>query len=610
MIPLIHKLPNDLINKIAAGEVVERPASVVKELVENSLDAGATQIDITIRDGGKKLIQVSDDGCGIPHDQLSLAIARHASSKIATFDDIYALKTKGFRGEALASICSVAKVSLASCHGDSEAHEVFVDEGEIVDERVCAHPRGTTVTVKYLFHKTPARLKFLKSSETETTHIEREITKLALCHPSVGFCLRQDNKELLKLDRGQTLRERVLAVLGKDLADDIFPFGEQQPKIAVSGYFGHPQIARSQRSFGYFFVNARPVNDKVIWHAVMEAYRDLLMRGKYPVLVLNLQIDEHLIDVNVHPTKAEVRFHQSQQVHQIIKNTLRKFLSEAPWLSRRGEGFSRDVTQDFGVVSDSFAGRLTPLASHSVADSLLKWSDRYFEQPAGDPVTTTFTGREHRVAEISVSSDAGKQIRFSRMPYAQMRVVGQILGSYLVCEAYDALFIIDQHAAHERIGFEKLLKEYEHKGIQKKPLLISETFDLKPSDAALLKEYTDELNAFGFEIDFFGGNTFVLKAVPQLPGSQIDIAMFVGDLVEDIKETGEMVSLKTRFHAVLARIACHAQIRAGHHLEPQEIQQLLSDLDQHQFTDFCPHGRPVCVTVTKDEIEKWFKRVV
>ncbi|MBU0505757.1 DNA mismatch repair endonuclease MutL, partial [bacterium] len=558
----INRLPDDLVNKIAAGEVVERPASVVKELLENSLDAGATRIKILIRDGGKKLVQVSDNGHGISPEQLDLAIERHTSSKITQFDDLYALKTKGFRGEALASICSVAKVTVSSAIKDHDPQEILVEAGRAIDRRACAHPVGTTVTVKYLFFQTPARLKFLKTSPTETSHIVDVVTKLALCHPHVGFFLHQDQTTLLEVPENQDGYLRVLAILGKDFADNIYAFSEEAEQMQLYGYFGHPQMAKSQRSFCFMFVNGRPVSDKVLWHAVMEAYRDLLMRGKYPVVVLHLHMNEALLDVNVHPQKSEVRFHKSQQVHQFVYQSLKKQLSEAPWLTRE---------QGRGGIGD----RLSVVGCR--------------EEEKNQSIETA--NKSHQQKEIS----------YSRTLFGRMQPLGQVMGTYVLCEADSKLFIIDQHAAHERIGFEKLIKQYKEDGISSAPLLIPETFDLKPSDAEILKKYLDELIKFGFDIEFFGGQTFVLKGLPSLLQGRVAIIPFIHDLVEDVKETGHLKSLTDKVHAILMRISCHAQIRANQHLELQEIQALLNELDEYPFTDFCPHGRPVCVDVSKDE---------
>lgn len=569
----ILKLSNDLINKIAAGEVVERPASVVKELVENALDAAAKNVVIKIHDGGRKLVQVSDDGHGIPAHELELAVARHTTSKIQKFEDLYALGTKGFRGEALASIASVSRFSLASATAGSEASEIIVHAGEIIDKRSSAQPKGTTVVVKHLFYQTPARLKFLRTKETETSHIVTILTKLALSHPQVDFRLYEHDRLIFEAPVFEDEKKRVLSLLGKDLDGYLYAFSGEAPGFKVKGYLSHPNVARSQRTATHFFVNGRAVNDKILWHAVMEAYRDLLMRGKYPILVLDLWVDEKTLDVNVHPTKAEVRFHNTQAVHAFVKNTLRERLQAAPWVKT--------------------GGPVPPQADHPTL--------RFSGLQKQDPLTPL---------QQTLENPSQRQIAFGKTPYAEMHPIGQALGTYILCETQGKLILIDQHAAHERVGFEKLLLAFEKNGIPQEDLLVPETFDLKPSETDILKHYTAELEKFGFTIDFFGGNTFVLKAVPTLLKGKIHFKFFLQDLLADILESGELISLKDKFHHVLATMACHGQIRAHYHLNLSEISHLLRELDEYQFTDFCPHGRPVCVEITNEEIEKWFRRTL
>jgi DNA mismatch repair protein MutL len=601
---LIKKLDDDLINKIAAGEVVERPASVIKELVENSLDAESTRIQITIQEGGKKLIKICDDGKGIPSEELQLAVSRHATSKITAFDDLYHLKTMGFRGEALASICSIAKVSVASRHEENEASEILVEGGKIVDQHASPIPKGTTITVKYLFYQTPARLKFLKTDETETNHIVNTVTKLALSHAGIGFSLVQGKRTLLDVPEDQSLFERCKSILGKDIAEYLYAFEAEGAGMHVSGYLGHPQISRSQKSFSHLFVNGRAVTDRVVFHALMEAYRDLLMKGKFPVIVLNIQLDENLVDVNVHPTKAEVRFHHSQQVHRLVYQAVRECLQSSPWLE--GEQRQSEPTER---VSEN-----TVEATANVQKDLSQWGQRYFNQ--SEQYTTKNASYSQTVKEPSQqtygmqASPTQKKIQFGKTAYADMQPIGQLLGTYLLCQIEGKLILIDQHAAHERVGFEKLMLEFEEAGVKKQVLLLPETFDLKPSDVDIFQRYTKDLDHFGFEVEHFGGNTFVVKAVPTLLQGKIDIKALITDLVEDFKATGEAVTLKDKLHHVLATMSCHAQIRANHHLNPEEIQALLNELDRYQFTDFCPHGRPVCIEVTLDEIERWFKRVL
>lgn len=594
----IQILDETLINKIAAGEVVERPSSVVKELVENAIDAQSKTITVKIAEGGKKLIQVLDDGVGLPKDQLKLAVSRHATSKIENFDDLYRLQTKGFRGEALASIASVSQLEFASCVEGEEAHEILIHGGEYVDERACALPRGTRVTVKYLFYQTPARLKFLRTKETETSHIVDVITKMALSHPHIHFKLYQNDRTLLDVPVSKDPLQRVLSLVGTDLKDYLYPFSDEQPGLSMQGYFGHPNVARSQRKGVFFFVNGRAVNDKVLWHSSMEAYRDLLMKGKYPVLVMHLQIDESKLDVNVHPQKSEIRFHHPTEVHAFVRRGLRAHLQASPWLQQalghleRGEAESRDLSaRPDGLGRDDKGGLDRHVAFQAPRDDGVRYDVR-------DPSLAL------RMTEQT------KEIQFGKTEYAQMVPIGQLWATYILCESQGKLILVDQHAAHERVGFEKLMLQYEKSGIQSVPLLVPESFDLKPSDVDILKNYLDDLLKFGFEVDFFGGNTFVLKAEPTLFKGKLKFTNLIQDILDDVKETGEIVALKDKMHHIFATMACHAQIRANHHLTREEMQALLKELDEYQFTDFCPHGRPVSIEVTKDEVEKWFRRVL
>lgn len=587
MIPSIQQLDETLINKIAAGEVVERPASVVKELIENSIDAASQKIVIKIQDGGKKLIQVIDDGFGIAPHELRLAVARHATSKIQAFEDLYALHTKGFRGEALASIASVSQLEVASIRAGFEAQEIIVHAGELVDQRACALAKGTKVTIKFLFYQTPARLKFLRTTETETAHVVDVVTQMALCHPEIHFTLLHNDKTILDVPTCSNPLQRITEVLGDDLHDWLYPFAAEDAQHKMWGYLGHPQVARSQRKCVFLFVNGRAVNDKVLWHASLESYRDLLMKGKYPVLILHLNVQEDLLDVNVHPQKSEIRFHHPQQIHAFVKNTLRQHLQAAPWIQKQVE--------------------------NSVQESLNSWSQNYFQtttQPITKNYPTTTVRPNHNFGGSDAIPAPQRHIQFGKTPYAEMQPIGQWLGTYILCEAQGKLVLIDQHAAHERVGFEKLMLQMQSQGLVREDLLVPESFDLKPSDADILKNYLNELLEFGFDVEFFGGQTFVLKAVPVLLKGKIQFSGLIRDVLDDIRETGEITSLKDRLHHVLATMACHAQIRANHHLTAEEIAALLKELEDYQFTDFCPHGRPVSVEVSKEEVEKWFRRVL
>lgn len=572
----IKPLAESLINKIAAGEVVERPASVVKELLENSLDAGATEVDIQLEDGGKKSILVRDNGAGIARDELRAALSRHATSKIATLDDLFAIQTLGFRGEALAAMAAVAKLKLTS-RSSEVAGELVVEGGEILSEQDVGHARGTTVVVSQLFYKTPARLKFLKSADTELAYISDYVTKAALMHPEVGFKLTHRGRTITLATKTADLTQRITDLFDKDVAQACYALAGGRDGLEIHGMVGHPMISRSHRRHVFLFVNGRPVQDKVLHHAVMEAHRDLLMKGRFPFVVVFLKIPPQMVDVNVHPAKTEVRFAQSQVIHNFVYECLRVRLTAKPWKGN---------------------------------DASLQWNEAEQQGVAASQNDSWDRGPalpcELGIAEVG---EIQKQIVFGKTSYAELNVIGQLMGTYILCQAKEKLVLLDQHAAHERIGFEKLLLQYQAGCISTQRLLVPINFDLNPSECEILKKYVEELQKFGFEIDFFGGNTFVTKGVPVLL-KKIVVKDLMLDLVGDTLEKGRLTSLSDRLHAVLARMACHAAIRAHDKLELAQMQALIKELDDYQNTSFCPHGRPVSMEVSKYEIERWFKRIV
>ncbi len=597
-------LPDSLINRIAAGEVIERPASVVKELLENAIDSGAAHIDIEIADGGKKSILVKDDGCGIAPDDLLLAVSRHATSKIKTDDDLFSIHTLGFRGEALASIASVAKLTLTSRSRKTEepAHEIRIEGGEIISESEAGHPFGTTVSVRYLFYKTPARLKFLKGTETEMTHIVDHVTKVALGNPQCAIRLHHNGKKILDTEGSPDLIKKVSDLFGKDIADNCYPIKifssasslQSASPIEISGLVGHPQISRSHQKNLFILVNGRAVRDKVIFHAVMEAYRNLLMHGKYPFVVLNLNVSPEAVDVNVHPAKAEVRFADGQGMHRLVYETLRQTLEAEPW--------NQNST---GLEEPSWISMTSskPLFSSSPT------SQSDFDQPSRTFNSLPYAQRP--VLHAKTESDfVVKNVSQTRVAYSGLNVIGQLMGTYLVCEGEGKLVLIDQHAAHERVGFEKLLQLYHQGSIPSQQLLVPENVELKPAEAEILKKYLEELKTFGLDIEFFGGSTFMVRSVPSLFHQKVSMKDLILDLVGDVLEKGSLVSLKDRFHDLFASMSCHGAIRANHHLTIEEMRGLLKELSAYPLTNFCPHGRPVAIDVSQGELEKWFKRVV
>ncbi len=576
----IRRLPEDLISKIAAGEVIERPFSVVKELVENSIDAGATQIEVDVEEGGRKRITILDDGCGMTGEDALLALERHATSKLPNDEALFSIRTLGFRGEAVPSIAAVSFLTLETRAQEApEGTRIEVEGGKIVKKIASSLVRGTRITIQNLFFNTPARLKFLKSKETEFSHIASWIESIALSRPDVGFVLRHNGKTEL-LARSQTeVRERIREILGVEIAEFLHPVEGHRGQLKLSGFVADHRASGTSAKSLFFFVNGRIVRDRTLQHAVLSAYENLMMKHRYPWAVLYLDVPPEFVDVNVHPTKSEVRFVNGSLVHEMVREAVRDVLGEKEVLfeerPKNVVGGSEDLFERTTLTS-SIGGRRAP------PGTLPQW------QHAGERVPqepeTTFLGRS-------------------------TRILGQVHGTYLLCETDDKLILIDQHAAHERIGFEKLHAQYENGGIEKQQLLIPQNFDLRPSQGEILKKYLDDLANVGLEVEFFGGNTFILRTIPTLlEGS--DVVSLIEELIDSLESVGKLTPLEEKIHEVLERMACHAQVRAGQRLSNEEIEALISEMGRTRFAGQCPHGRPSVLEVPFGEIEKWFKRRV
>ncbi len=591
MISRIQKLPSDLAEKIAAGEVVERPFSVVKELVENSLDAGASRLDIFIEDGGKKLIRIQDDGIGMNPTELQLALERHATSKISSLEDLWNISTLGFRGEAIPSIAAISRFSFQSTSQENKqgiGYEINLEGGKILSRQEKAHPQGTTVEIRDLFFNTPARLKFLKSNETEWGHIQDYVTAMALAYPEVQFVVHHQGKEKIRyLKRG--MNARLLEVFGAELAEGFYAISEERNGILLKGFVGHPSLSRSQATQMYFFLNGRFIKDRLIHHAVLKGYRNFLMQDQYPAAVLFLQMPPQSVDVNVHPAKREVRFVQPQVVHEFIVQTLSSKMASAPWArEKRAEFIPRETTTSIPSSSSPFsfsAPSYTPPQDFSSDNS--SWFEQTYQ-----PLKNT-----------AHFSQVGK------LPFGLLRVLGQLKKTYVVCESEEHLVLIDQHAAHERIGFEKLREAYLTQNVPTQVLLVPFSFELEEREKELLLPELAQFEKMGLILEEFGPTTFLVKALPSLLG-EIDVHALIRDILDDLKVNGNTSHLQERTEELFATMACHRQIRAGDSLSIQEMEALLQDLDEDARNYHCPHGRPVMVQISFREVEKWFKRIV
>jgi DNA mismatch repair protein MutL len=571
----IHVLSSEVASQIAAGEVVERPASVVKELVENALDAGAKSITITIEEAGKRLIEVADDGIGIPADELALAVSRHATSKLVSAKELFSISTLGFRGEALASIGSVSRLTLTSRTAEAEiGARIRVEGGQEGQVEQIGVPIGTVVRVENLFYNVPARLKFLKSDTTERRNIDTFAARYALAYPDVRFKLAEGKKVTLQTS-GDGDRRAILATLyGVETAKQMLEVIAEDEGLKLSGFISPTSITRSNRREMTFFINGRWVQDIPLNAALIQAYHTLLMVGRYPLATLFLEIDPQAVDVNVHPAKAEVRFREQDKVFSFVQRAVRRaILAYAPvpsvtsttlWGNQpsqpRQEGLDWSMARDAQQVEGAEAG----------SDS---------KQEAGQPA-------------------------FENIPL--LRLIGQIGATYLVAEGPDGLYLVDQHAAHERVLFEKLMLQYDKRDIPSQTLLEAESVTFPPAQTTLLEEQLELLNRFGFQVEPFGPNTFQVRAMPTLFAGS-DAAAALRALVEDFEE--DESPLQEELEArIAARVCKRMAVKAGQTLSSDEQRALITDLENCDSPRTCPHGRPTMIHLSVDMLERQFGR--
>ena len=587
--PRIRLLPDDLVDQIAAGEVVERPASVVKELVENALDAGAERIRVEVRGGGASLIAVTDDGSGMSAEDARRALERHATSKIASSEDLVRIRTFGFRGEALPAIASVSRLRLRTrARGAAEGFELRIEGGKLLDARAAGGPEGTRIEVADLFANVPARRKFLKSAATEWGHVAEWLARAALALPSVHFDVQHDDRPALSWPAVSDPIERVAAVLSEREAEALVPAQATEGALRIDGFVSRPDVQRSNAAGLYLFVNRRPVRDRLLRHALLDAYRDVLPRGRYPTALLFLEVPPEAVDVNVHPAKWEVRFADPALVHRLVARSVRQALEERRWIaSAAGVAGLAEKTppgqvREAGPASDwIFAGTRASAANRA---------------EEGAPAQL--------VAErIAVASPA---VRFG-----ELRLLGQVMATYLVAETSDGIVLIDQHAAHERVLYEGLRATWREGGVARQPLLITETVELPPDRVARVAEAADALLRLGFEVEAFGERAVAIRAIPALLAGHDSVSL-LRDLADQLDDGrgGGVGALRDpdAADALFASLACHAARRAGERLDPREQQALLAALDTIPFAPTCPHGRPVAVPIGRSELERRFGR--
>jgi DNA mismatch repair protein MutL len=650
----IHLLSPRLANQIAAGEVVERPANIIKELVENSLDADSTRIEIDVEQGGIKLLRIRDDGHGIPKDDLPLALSRHATSKISTLDDLEAVRSLGFRGEALASISSVSRLTMTSAtapkegepEGESgQAWQVEVEGREMAASiKPAAHPKGTTLEVRDLFFNTPARRKFLRTEKTEFNHVDEYFKRLALSRYDVAFSLRHNQKVIHSLrpaTRGIDKEKRVAALLGPKFIDAALHIDSEAAGLGLTGWVGLPTFSRSQADMQYFFVNGRIVRDRLVAHAIKQAYRDVLYHGRQPAFVLYLTVDPALVDVNVHPTKHEVRFRDGRLVHDYLFRTLHKALADvrpdhqsAP-TSLQGSGVLKEddasgitrpalMANSQQPVTGIQAGEFSEQTRMSLLPGRNPMTQSLGQSPAGvqehlnayqalsQPlnVASTNTLTEERIdpetGEITTVTIASNLAQESDVPPLGF-AIAQLHGIYILSENAHGLVVVDMHAAHERITYERLKIAVDHQNVQSQPLLVPITISVSEGEADAAEQHADEFARFGVLLQRAAPESIMIRQIPVIL-QQAEVERLVTDMLADLMQHGSSDRIQAHRNEILGTMACHGSVRANRKLTVPEMNGLLRDMEDTERSGQCNHGRPTWTQMSMSDLDKLFLR--
>lgn len=659
----ITALPDHLVNQIAAGEVVERPANALKEIVENSIDAGATAIEVELAGGGIRLIRVSDNGGGIHPDDIELALHRHATSKIKTLNDLEHVASMGFRGEGLASIASVSRLTLTSRQdGSAHATQVKAEDGKLSCPTAAAHLVGTTIEAAELFFNTPARRKFLKSENTEYAHCATMLERLALAHPHIAFSLKRDGKQVFKLP-AQSLHERIAAIVGEDFQAASLEIDSGNGALRLYGAIAKPTFAKGKTDKQYCFVNHRFVRDKVMLHAVKQAYRDVLHNALTPAFVLFLDLPPEAVDVNVHPTKTEIRFRDSQQVHQLVFHTLNKALADTRADLTESVGNAGEVLHEITGIrpaatsSENEHSGFHPNPTASSENIFATAPSTHTSEPrnafssgktapmpyqaARAPQQRSLSLRESRAAlntyaelfkntaadEADIELAQFEQARFGTTSATSSEnttrsfsddlkpelpplgfAIAQLLGIYILAQAEDSLLLIDMHAAAERVNYEKMKRQRQENGnLQSQRLLIPVTFAASHEECAALADHGDTLAGFGLELSDMGGNTLAVRAVPAMLG-KADVVSLAKDVLGELAQVGSSQTIEEHENHILATMSCHGSVRAGRQLTLPEMNALLRDMENTPRSNQCNHGRPTWVKLTLKELDALFLR--
>ncbi len=575
----IRVLPGDVISRIAAGEVIERPAAVVKELIDNSLDAGSTKITVDVKDGGGGLIRVVDDGEGMSRSDAALAFQRHATSKLVSDRDLMSIKTLGFRGEALPSIASISKIRLVTARrGESVGTQLLLSGGAVVEAHDVAAPHGTHIDVTDLFFNTPARKKFLKTTATEFSHISHTVQQTSLAWPKIQFHLRHNGQDILQFPAVASHRDRVLQVYHRRFVEQCVDVQGSGPRVHLEGYTIKPVHARAGRTPQDLFVNRRPVKNSTVSHAVCDAYESFLAKGRHPLFVLFLEVEPDRVDVNVHPTKREVRFLEQDAVHREVR---------------------RAVRESLGTGSSERAGE-SPVTSPVRLEGRDPLEQGTLHLSSGSP----------DAAPASAVSDVTQRYQVGAPSAGALSEVipfGQLNRTFLVAQVGSELHVVDQHTAHERVLFERLQRAWAGQTMPSQRLLIPEPVDLPSHGAVVLSQHLSDLEKLGLLIEPFGASSFLIRAVPMILG-RLDYAALVQDLIEDLAQWNSVSSLEARVRPVFATLACHSAVRAGREMDAPEMKQLIQDWVGEGLPTTCPHGRRVALRLPSEELAKLFGR--
>lgn len=596
----IRYLPETLINQIAAGEVIERPFAAVKELVENSIDAGASRIEVTLGNGGKSLIVVNDNGKGMNRDDLMAAVDRHATSKLPT-DDLVDIKHLGFRGEALASIAAVARLNIQSrAQNASEAWDIRVEGGQKFEPSPSGHPEGTQIEVRDLFFSTPARLKFLKTDRAEFMAVKDTLTRLAMANPGIGFRLVHDGKNSLNLPVAENAQARMSAILGREFGENAMTIEAEREGIMLSGLASLPTYHRATTQYQYLFVNGRAVRDKLLHGCIRAAYSDVLHGGRHPVVALFINIAPDEVDVNVHPAKAEVRFRDPGLVRGLIISALKHALHE------HGQ-------QASSTVSNAMLGSFKPangpaLPLHRGSSSPVP--SAYAHGNLAESVHNAYAPQGSMAMDMApvAKPAAHEDMDTDQQNFPLGAARGQIHENYIIAQNENGLVVVDQHAAHERLVYERFKAQIAERGVEKQGLLTPEIIELEESEAERLLKFARELSTLGLDIEAFGTGAIAVQSVPALLGDKANLQGLIRDLADEITERDTAQGLEERLNEILSTMACHGSVRSGRRMNGDEMNALLRQMEATPLSGQCNHGRPTYVELSLKDIERLFGR--